>query len=62
MTEHLHLPAHAEQFAGQRYEKQPSELDSAGALTASGKKRADPERRKKKIEKIPSAATGTKPQ
>lgn len=42
MTEHLHLPAHAEQFAGQRYEKQPSELDSAGALTASGEEKGSP--------------------
>lgn len=47
MTEHLNLPAQAEQPTEQRLGKQPSELDSVRVPTASKDGKGNPWERKK---------------
>lgn len=47
MTEHLNLPAQAEQLTEQRFGKQPGELDSARVPTASKDEKGSPWERKK---------------
>lgn len=61
MTEHLNLPAQAEQLMEQRFGKQPGELDSARVPTASKDEKGSPwERKKQRF--LQTSAAGTKPQ